>query len=55
MFGNISAISTTTMETGAWNLFKAIGEPLLFPIGAIVLFGLVMFVAIAGVKSVVTR
>ena len=55
MFGNISAISTNTMETGAWNLFKAIGEPLLFPIGAIVLFGLVMFVAIAGVKSVVTQ
>jgi len=55
MFDNVTPISTSSMESGAWNLFQAIGEPLLFPIGAIVLFGLVMFVAIAGVKSVVTR
>lgn len=55
MFSSIGTVSTTSMEAGAMNLFTAIGQPLLAPIGAIVLFGLVMFVAIAGVKSVVTR
>jgi len=54
MFGSISAISTSSMESGAWKLFTNIGEPLLYPIGAIVFFGLIMFISIAGFKSVVS-
>ncbi len=55
MFSGITPIETTEMTTGAWNLFTGLGQPLLYPLGAITFFGLTMFVAIAGFKSVISR
>jgi len=54
MFSSMSTIDTAPMITGAMNLFDKVGMPLLLPIGGIMMGGLVIFVTIAALKSILS-
>jgi len=54
MWGTVPTIDTSPMAEGAMDLFVGLGQPLLGPLGAIVLFAGVIFALVAAIRSFVT-